>query len=303
MRTSTQFSRQDLNNATAYPGSDALRGHLVPGMTNMRASTLNSRHNLNIGCWNVRTLLDVGRQALVARALWDYKIDIACLSEVRLPESGSREIKVPQQEAEYVLLHSGPQTNTGQHGVAIAMTKQVHNTLLAFDPISERIATARFKGSLTNMSVIAVYAPTLQADETVKSEFYEQLQATMDRIPPRDLLFVAGDWNARTGPCDETTRHILGRYGLGQRCDNGERLITFADYNHLVVTNTRFQHPHRQLLTWYSNDGRTANQIDYILVRSRWATSVSDSRVSRCGGWIRPRTCPCSLQAPLVDSK
>ncbi|VDN26926.1 unnamed protein product [Dibothriocephalus latus] len=151
----------NLNTATASPGSDALRVRLVSGVPNMQASSLNSRHTLDIGCWNVRTLLDPCRQALLARELWDYKVDVACLSEVRLPDSGTRKINVPQEDSAYVLLHSGSQTNTGLRGVAISMTKEVHNTLLAFEPISEWIVTARFKGTIANMYLVTVYAPTL----------------------------------------------------------------------------------------------------------------------------------------------
>ncbi len=34
-------------------------------------------------------------------------------------------------------------------------------------------------------------------------------------------------------------------------------------------------------MTWYSNDQRTRNQIDYVLVRARWASSVLDCRSYR----------------------
>ncbi|CAI9716754.1 Hypothetical predicted protein [Octopus vulgaris] len=69
--------------------------------------------------------------------------------------------------------------------------------------------------------------------------------------------------------------------GTPCRCDNGERLISFANANRLIVTNTWFQHPLRHLVTWRSNDGRTANQIDYILVRSGSASSVVDTHAYR----------------------
>nr|VZI42305.1 unnamed protein product [Spirometra erinaceieuropaei] len=39
-------------------------------------------------------------------------------------------------------------------------------------------------------------------------------------MPRRDLLIVAGDWTGRTGPGDPTTSHLLGRFGLGSRCEN-----------------------------------------------------------------------------------
>jgi hypothetical protein len=126
-----------------------------------------------------------------------------------------------------------------------------------------------------------MYAPTLAADSATKDDFYAELQNALNRTPKRDIVLIAGDWNARTGPSDESTRHILGKFGLGERCENGQRLVNFADYNKLVVSNTRFQHPKRHLLTWYSNDGHTAHQIDYILIRSRWASSIEDCRSYR----------------------
>ncbi|XP_065570288.1 uncharacterized protein LOC136033466 [Artemia franciscana] len=50
--------------------------------------------------------------------------------------------------------------------------------------------------------------------------------------------------------------------------------------NHLVNTNTIFQHKPSQLLTWHSNDGVTKAQIDFNLVRQRWRSSVQYSRSS-----------------------
>ncbi|VDL91386.1 unnamed protein product [Schistocephalus solidus] len=59
-------------------------------------------------------------------------------------------------------------------------------------------------------------------------------------------------------------------------------MLNFADQNRLFVTNTGFQHHNKHLLTWYSNDGHTTSQIDYILVSSRFRSWVHDSR-SMCG--------------------
>ncbi|CAE1319984.1 Craniofacial development protein 2 [Acanthosepion pharaonis] len=137
----------------------------------------------------------------------------------------------------------------------------------------------RLKGHLFN--IIAVYAPTLNAPEADKEQFYADLQRAVGWVPARDLLLVAGDWNACTGPADPTNRHVLGRFGLGTRCKNGDRLVNFDSTSRLVVSNTRFQHPRRHLITWRSNDGHTANQIDYILVWSRWASSVLNCRAFR----------------------
>ncbi len=92
------------------------------------------------------------------------------------------------------------------------------------------------------------------------------------------MLIVAGDWNARPGPMDPATRHILGKFAAGTRRANGDRLVNFAAANCLVVSSTRFQNPQRHLVTRFSDDGRFMNQIDHMLVRSRWASSVIDCR-------------------------
>lgn len=276
-----QMSQSNCSPATAFPVGDAPYALSAAGVENMQAGSVNIRKLLSVACWNVRTFLDTGSQAITIRALHDYGVDIACLSEVRLPGSGSRHIKVPGNDSHYWLYHSGPEDGSGQHGVALVLSAKTNKALISWTPVSSRIATARFRGQPFNVTVIAVYAPTLAADPGDKDEFYENLQAVVNQVPKRDILIVAGDWNAKTGPSDNSTRHILGRFGLGERCENGSRLINFAAYNRMCVSNTRFQHPKKHLLTWYSNDGKTANQIDYILVRSRWMSSVIDSRSYR----------------------
>uniref|UniRef100_A0A8C7YE94 Endonuclease/exonuclease/phosphatase domain-containing protein n=1 Tax=Oryzias sinensis TaxID=183150 RepID=A0A8C7YE94_9TELE len=273
-------SKNSTTHTTAFPGSDAPCAPPVARVSRPQTGSLRLRERLYLGCWNVRTLLDVGSQAVTMRSLHDYQVDIACLSEVRLANSGSRCIKVPGMDTNYWFYHSGAEEQ-GQQGVALAVSQHANAAMLSWEPISSRIAVARFKGHPLNLTVIAVYAPTLPSDRDLKDEFYGRLQSVVNRVPKRDVLIIAGDWNARTGAQEVLTRHIVGKFGLGHRCENGDRLINFSDLNHLCITNTRFQHPKKHLLTWYSNDGRTANQIDYILIRSRWISSVEDCRVYR----------------------
>ena len=52
------------------------------------------------------------------------------------------------------------------------------------------------------------------------------------------------------------------------------RLLEFAEFNGLVITNTLHRHKESRLVTWISNDGQTENQIDYILISKRLRSSV-----------------------------
>ena len=267
--------------ATACPIRDAPPALPAAGVTSKQAGTLSTRNPLHVACWNVRTLLDPGSQCITMRSLYDYRTSICCLSEVRIPGTGSSCIKVPGRDASYWLYHSGPTDNSGLHGVAIALDAKAKQALIAWEPISPRILVARFRGKPVGVTVVSIYAPTLPSDDHSKDAFYEELQHAIDKVPRRDILIVAGDWNARTGKPDTNSQYCVGKFGLGQRCNNGERLVDFASYNRLSVVSTRFQHPKKHLLTWYSNDGRTAHQLDHILISTRWATSVEDCRSYR----------------------
>ena len=233
------------------------------------------------GYWNVRTMRTIETQTLTMRTLNEYNIDVACLSEVRIPQSGRKTIKVPQAEKTYNLYYSGVSDNSGLHGVAFALSNKASASLLEWEPISPRLARIRLRGSVFNISVFSVYAPTNDSSETEKDNFYAALQTAVSRVPSSDMLIMAGDWNARPGRNDETSRRYLGNFSIGNRCPNGDRMLDFAVSNSCVLTSTRFRHPDNHLVTWYSNDGVTKAQIDHMLVRSRWASCVLDCRAYR----------------------
>ena len=57
--------------------------------------------------------------------------------------------------------------------------------------------------------------------------------------------------------------------------DRGRRLLEFASCNNLVVPYTFCLHKTFRKITWHSPDGKTHNQIDYIMVKNRFKTSVN----------------------------
>ncbi len=59
--------------------------------------------------------------------------------------------------------------------MAIALSEAAQAALFAWVPISSRLASARLKGTAVNLTVIAVYAPTLVAAEETKDSFYDDL--------------------------------------------------------------------------------------------------------------------------------
>ncbi len=58
--------------------------------------------------------------------------------------------------------------NTGRHGVAIVVCEAAQTALLAWVPISSRLASARLKGATMNLTVVVFYVPTLDATEEAR---------------------------------------------------------------------------------------------------------------------------------------
>ena len=76
----------------------------------------------------------------------------------------------------------------------------------------------------------------------------------------------------------EETPGVTGKFGLGIWNEAEQRLIEFCQENALVRANTLFQQHKRRLYTWTSPDGQHWNQIDYILCRQRWRSSIQSAK-------------------------
>ncbi len=164
--------------ATAPPGSDALAPPGSVGQVSNRQTKplLRRKHDIHVAYWNVQAPQDIGVQALVMRELCKYGVDIACISKVRIPDSGHSVINVPSEDAFYHLYHSGVVDNIGRHGVAIALSEVAQAALLAWAPSSPRLASTRLKGTTVNLTIGEVHGPMLDAAEEAKDSFTDDLQ-------------------------------------------------------------------------------------------------------------------------------
>ena len=105
-----------------------------------------------------------------------------------------------------------------------------------------------FQGKPFNISIIQVYATTIDAKEV--DQFYEDIEDLLEL--KKDVLFIIGDWNAKVGSQDKPG--ITGRFGLGEQNEAGQRLIEFCQENTLVIANIlfnntgdNFTHGHHQM--------------------------------------------------------
>ena len=150
-------------------------------------------------------------------------------------------------------------------------------------PISKRIITAQFYSKYKKLTVVQIYAPTNDAMNEEKDEFYNQLQDIVSSCNRNDMFVVMGGLNAKVGNNNTNREEVMGKFGIGviYMNDNGERLCDFCSANGFIITGTIFPHKNIHKLTWRSPDGRTVHQIDHVLVNGNMRTSILDMRVMR----------------------
>ena len=90
------------------------------------------------------------------------------------------------------------QESLRRYGVAIIDNKKVRNAVLGCNLKTDKMLSVRFQGKPFNIMVIQVYALTSNAEEAEVEQFYEELQDLLELTPPKDVLFIIRDWNAKS---------------------------------------------------------------------------------------------------------
>ena len=144
--------------------------------------------------WNVRTLRDTGlgarrRTALIACELATYNIDIAALSETRLPDEGS----LVEMGTGYTFSWSGLTTFGHRiHVVGLAVrTALLQSTQESPIEIDERLMTLRLSLAKNRVATfVSVYSPTLDSADDVKDRLYDTLYSSIQGILQDDKIIL-----------------------------------------------------------------------------------------------------------------
>ena len=78
--------------------------------------------------------------------------------------------------------------------------------------------------------VIQAYAPNSNAEEAEAERFYEDLQDLLELKPPKNVLLLIGDYNAKVG--SQEIPGVTGKFGLGVQNETGQRLVEFCKRTH-----------------------------------------------------------------------
>jgi len=247
--------------ATVMDAGPTSIGEACNPMLSGRRHQLDLRKSIRMATWNVLTLAKDGYREAMARELARLDIDVACLTEARLTNSGKEIVEG------HTFLHSGGTQH--HHGVCLILSPKVKHSLKAWEPISDRLLAARLSHRHGYLTILVPYAPTDDTSDADKDSFYDLLEGAIRNVPPHDQLVVAGDFNAVTGSDRSGFEEVVGPFGSGSPNDNSARFLTLCALLGLSAVGSWFRRTNVRRWTWISNDGRTLKELDHFLTRRR----------------------------------
>jgi hypothetical protein len=101
-------------------------------------------------------------------------------------------------------------------------------------------------------NVISAYAPQIGLNESIKRQFWEQLDALVISVPKSEKLFIGRDLNGHVGSTRVGFDGMDGGFGYGSRNQEGVGILNFALAYDLFVMNTLFRKRVSHLVTFSS---------------------------------------------------
>jgi hypothetical protein len=155
-----------------------------------------------------------------------------------------------------ILVYSGMSNTDNYHirSLGILINNNIRGALVEWNPVTERIITARIQTKLRKTPIVQCYAPTENAELVEKEPFYSLLGKTLFSIKRNDIVAMIGDLNAQVGNNNQDTEHIMGRHEIPCENENanGQLLIELCGKHGFLVGGMVFSHRDCHKITWVS---------------------------------------------------
>jgi hypothetical protein len=126
-------------------------------------------------------------------------------------------------------------------------------------------------------NVISAYAPQIGLNESVKMQFWEELDALVSSVPIYEKLFIGGNLNGHVGSTRVGFDGVHGGFGYGSRNQEWEGILNFALAYDLIVANALLRKRVSHLVTFSSS--QHCSQIDFVLARREDRHACLDCKV------------------------
>ena len=141
--------------------------------------------------------MNQGKLEVVKQEMARVNVNILIISELKWTRMG-------EFNSDDHYIYYCRQESLRRNGVDIMVNKRVRNAVLGCNLKNDRKISVRFQGKPFSITVIQVYAPTSNAEETEAEWFYEDLQNLLELTPKKDVLCIIGEWNEKNRKSKDT---------------------------------------------------------------------------------------------------
>jgi hypothetical protein len=198
-------------------------------------------------------------------------VNILCVQEMKWKGQKAKEVEDTGFKLWYTV------TTANKNGVGIVLDKSLKDGVVDIKRQGDKIILVKLLVGDLVFNVISAYAPQIGLNESIKREFWEQLDALVSSVPIFEKLFIGGDLNGHLGSTRVVFDGVYGGFGYGSRNQEGEGILNFVLAYDVFVTNTLFRKRVSHLVTFSS--GQHCSQIDFILARREDMHACLDCKV------------------------
>ncbi|XP_051775660.1 craniofacial development protein 2-like [Erpetoichthys calabaricus] len=184
------------------------------------------------------------------------KVDILCMQETKWKGSKARWIGGGLK-----LFYHG--LDRRRNGVGVILKERYVKSVLEVKRASDRVIIMKLETGDVMMNVVSAYAPQVGCAMDEKEDFWSELDEVMNSVPKGQKVVIGEDFNGHVGEGNRGDEEVMGRYGVKERNEEGQRIVDFAKRMDMAVVNTYFKMREKHRVT-YKSGGR-CTQVDYIL--------------------------------------
>ena len=165
-------------------------------------------------------------------------------------------------------------------GVALLLNEKVTNCVMYKGCIGSRIVYARVRAHPCNLLIIAVYLPHAgRKQKPFPADTLSELSHLLNKVNSHDCVILLGDLNCKLA---RNVKKLTGRWSVHSKSNpEGENFLGLMRKSKLVAISTFFQQQGRKTTATYlaKDPIYKPSQIDYVLISSRWATSITKCEI------------------------
>ena len=128
-----------------------------------------------------------------------------------------------------------------RNGVGIVISREFIDNVVEVCRKRDRIILIRLVVGTDIINFISVYAPQIGLDDSIKRQFWEDLDGVVQGISNGEKIFIGGDLNEHVGISMDGFESIHGGYGIGEINEIGEKILDFGLSYDLNLANTWFR--------------------------------------------------------------